>query len=304
MSMVASVSGAPELPLNAMSVPCENGVQEQGIACKGQWAPVPLRVGFIGAGAIATTAIKVLLSQPQEVMVVGVFSRSGFTASLADALHPNIQMNSVAALLNERPDVIVECASREALREYAPAVLNSGVTMLATSVSAMADPAFQVHMQDCAQRSGATLRVVSGATAGLDWLTAAMRAGLDEVVYRIRKPPAAWPEQPEAQQEKGALAFYRATVRRAAESYPKNVNAAATVALATIGFDRTILELISDPGSSSNIHEIEAHGPAGTLTLQVNNAPEPGNPRTSLITGYSVADALLRRQGLSIAKPH
>ncbi len=67
----------------------------------------------------------------------------------------------------------------------------------------------------------------------------------------------------------------------------------ATVALAGLGMDRTTVELVADPAISCNIHEVEAEGASGRVSFRLEGAPFPDNPRSSMLTAYSVARTLL-----------
>ena len=68
---------------------------------------------------------------------------------------------------------------------------------------------------------------------------------------------------------------------------------AASVALAGIGFDDTIVELIADPGVTRNVHEIVAEGEFGRLEFRIEGESLPDNPRSSAITAMSVVREIL-----------
>jgi aspartate dehydrogenase len=256
-----------------------------------------IRLGFIGFGSIGSIAASVLKSEAPWVRVVGV---------LVQRMRPSADdipfVVDLPGLLERRPNLVVECAGHEALATHGAAVLAAGIDLMVVSVGALADPVLHANLLGAASSSGARLHVPAGAIGGLDWLSAAALAGLDDVIYRSRKPPRAWAGSPghgaTLTPSSPARVFFRATVREAALRYPKNVNVAAAVALATIGFDRTKVELMVDPDIDENIHEVEAIGRAGSFVLRLCNTSDPANPRTSVITGYSVANSLLRRSSI------
>jgi len=90
---------------------------------------------------------------------------------------------------------------------------------------------------------------------------------------------------------------YRGSAREAALLFPKNTNAVAAVALAGLGFEDTEVELIADPTVSANIHEIDAEAVSGDLSIRLEGRPSADNPRTSMLTAFSVTRALLNYDG-------
>jgi aspartate dehydrogenase len=68
---------------------------------------------------------------------------------------------------------------------------------------------------------------------------------------------------------------------------------AASVALAGIGFDETLVELIADPDAERNIHEIVAEGDFGRYEFRIEGRSLPDNPRSSAITAMSVVREIL-----------
>ena len=123
-------------------------------------------------------------------------------------------------------------------------------------------------------------------------------AGLNRVTYRARKPPQAWKgSEAEKRIDLAALSrpetFFQGTAREAAPRFPKNANVAATVALAGLGLDRTEVELVADPTVALNVHEVEAEGVSGRVSFRLEGRAFPDNPRSSMLTAYSVARTLL-----------
>ena len=129
------------------------------------------------------------------------------------------------------------------------------------------------------------------------------RGELTQVTYRGRKPPQGWRGSPaESKLDLDALSeastHFRGSARDAALEYPKNANVAASVALAGIGFDATVVELIADPGITRNVHEIVAEGEFGRCEFHIEGKSLPDNPRSSAITAMSVV-----REILNLASP-
>src|SRR5690606_36285192 len=91
------------------------------------------------------------------------------------------------------------------------------------------------------------------------------------------------------------VVLYEGDAATAAQKYPKNLNVAATLALAGVGMKATRVTVIADPGVTENQHTIHVDSPLGRLTTQLVNQPSPTNPKTSWIVAQSVL-ALVQRQ--------
>ena len=153
--------------------------------------------------------------------------------------------------------------------------------------------------QSAAGAPGALLYVPSGGIGGLDALKTACLAGVDEVTIKVAKPPAAWKGiayveargiDLEALQE--PLTLFAGPAREGVPHFPQNVNIAAVLSMAGIGFDRTRLEVVADPGLKLNTHTIRVSGNCGRMTLVLENVPAPENPKTSWLACYSALAAL------------
>jgi aspartate dehydrogenase len=119
------------------------------------------------------------------------------------------------------------------------------------------------------------------------------------VSIRVAKPPAAWKEIPyvEAQRVdldalRGARVLFEGSAREGVPHFPQNVNIAAVLSLAGIGFDRTWLEVVADPALSRNTHTIRVSGKSGSFTVVLENVPSPDNPKTAWLACYSALAAL------------
>ena len=139
----------------------------------------------------------------------------------------------------------------------------------------------------------------SGAVAGLDYLQALAGRADAEVVYESRKPVAAWRAElpalgidPETLDASRVL--FSGSAREAALRFPKNLNVAATLALAGIGMERTRVEVVVDPQARGNQHTVRVNSPLGDMQIQLVNAPAPTNPKTSWLVAQSVLSTIRR----------
>jgi aspartate dehydrogenase len=254
-----------------------------------------VKIALIGFGAIGTALAQAL--RDTKYPIVGVLGR----ATSLDALRKKVPngasvVTSADELLAVSPDIVVECAGHDALRFYGVDVLRAGTTLVISSIGALADEALEKSLREAAAKGG-RLVIPSGAMGGLDALGAARRAGLDEVLYTSRKAPSAWRGTKaetlvDLQSISAAQVFYEGSARQAALDFPQNANVVAAVALAGIGFDRTHVHLIVDPQSAGNRHILEARGPFGEISASVLSRTLPENPKTSMLTPYSLVRAI------------
>jgi aspartate dehydrogenase len=260
-------------------------------------------VGLIGCGGIAQDVVAALRGQsvPNDVQIVGALARPGRSDAARQNL-PDVDIfEALEDIASRRPGIIAEVASQQAVAEHGEQVLRSGIDLLVISVGALADAQLFDRLQSSAEAGNSRLLVPAGAIGGLDAIAAMRLGGLAFVRYRSRKPPAAWRGSPaEKVVDLGKLAtptvLYTGSAREAALLYPQNANVAAAVALAGLGFERTQVELVADPGAPGNVHEIEVEGSAGRFAIQLAGKPSRTNPKTSALAALSVARALINDQ--------
>ncbi len=88
-----------------------------------------------------------------------------------------------------------------------------------------------------------------------------------------------------------ATVFFKGTARRGSIEFPANANVAATIALAGLGMDQTMVELSVDPHINKNKHTIVAEGMFGEMTIELVGVPLASNPKTSTLAALSVIRA-------------
>jgi len=204
-----------------------------------------------------------------------------------------------SALLKLRPAAVLEAASHEAVREHLVGLLDAGIGVVVLSAGALADDALRAAAERSASRSGALFYVPSGGIGGLDALKAACAAGVDEVSIQVAKPPAAWKGIPyvealgvQLDRLQQPRILFDGSAREGVPHFPQNVNIAAVLSLAGIGWDRTRLKVVADPALTLNTHTIRVKGRAGNITVALENVPAPDNPKTSWLACYSALAAL------------
>ena len=259
-----------------------------------------LRVALIGCGAIGSSVIELLKGDAGLAVVAVVTTAEGVAATQA-ALHklaPGVQV--CTGVPASGVDLVVETAGHAAIEEHVLPALRRGTPCVVASVGALSAPGLAEKLEIAAITGGTQVQLIAGAIGAIDALAAARIGGLDSVRYTGRKPPRAWKGTPAEQgRDLDALTaecvIFEGSAREAAALYPKNANVAATVSLAGLGLDRTLVRLVADPAVDENVHTVEAEGAFGSFALSMRNKPLAANPKTSALTVYSAVRALRNR---------
>lgn len=267
------------------------------------------RLGVIGSGAIAAPMLDALADhagQPIDSLALLTLPQVAADArKLLDRTGPRIAKASTLftdsdQFLAQPLDLVVECAGHAAVVAYGAKVLERGVDLLVVSIGALTDDALREGLQDAARLSGARLILCSGAIGGIDLLSAARLSGITSITYSSRKPPKAWRGTPaekllDLDAVSSETVFYEGSARAAARDYPQNANSAATIAIASVGLDKTIVRLIADPLAPGNVHEFKLTSACADMEVRIVGKPSPDNPKTSMSTAYTVAREILNR---------
>jgi aspartate dehydrogenase len=251
---------------------------------------------LIGFGAIGRAVHQRMLGHP-GVLITHIVVSEGKVAALQTELGSGV---TVTHQVPETTPLVLECAGHSALTAHVLPALRRGTECAVLSIGALSEPGLPEQLQAAAEHGGTQLHLLAGAIGGVDALSGALQAGLDSVTYIGRKPPAGWRGSPAEQLVNlDALTeptvILEATAREAARLYPKNANVAATLSLAGLGLDHTLVRLIADPGVTDNIHEFEAKGPFGEMHVRMRGKPLADNPKTSALTVLSAVRFLLNR---------
>jgi aspartate dehydrogenase len=235
-------------------------------------------VGIIGCGAIGTLiaeAVERRLVMCDELILYDYELEKA--EKLRSSLHfPTTVVLNLDEMLRLRPTVIVEAASQQAAREYVGRIVAEGVDLIVMSSGALLGLNVQSNK----------VHVPSGAIGGLDALSSAALAGIDEIVLTSRKNPKAFDMN-----NKEARIVYEGSAEEAARLFPREMNVAATLAL-TVKPARVRVQVISDPTVHRNTHEIQVKWRYGEMLLRFANDPHPENPRTSALAAWSAIKLL------------
>ncbi len=199
---------------------------------------------------------------------------------------------SLEELLETKADYVVEATGPEVLASIAVSVLEAGSNLIALSTGAFADRELQTAVEQAAERTGRKVYVASGAIGGFDLMQAAVLAGSLDVKITNVKSPRALEGAPAlngvALPFDRTVTLFNGNAKEAIKAFPKNVNVAVALAIATVGVENTMVEVVSMPGKELNTHRIVLEGSFGKAAIEVESKPSPGNPRSSAIAALSV----------------
>lgn len=194
-------------------------------------------------------------------------------------------------VLNLQPDYLVEAAGGNVLKSFALDALKAGSDLITLSVGAFSDEAFYKSVTDTASALGRTVHIPSGAIGGFDVIRSAMWQGSLDVSIINTKAPHALAGAPYLENHPlrtdATETIFRGNAREAIEAFPKNVNVAVALAIASLGVDKTNVEVISMPGMELNTHTIELSGDFGRAHLEIASVPSD-NAGSSSLAAYSV----------------
>jgi aspartate dehydrogenase len=260
-----------------------------------------IRVGLIGCGVIGGFVLDAFAAGKfDHAELVMICQRSERPEEKKKALSRGIQwVTKAEELWKEKLDVIVEAASHEALEEHGVKILKAGMDLIPVSIGALVDAGLLARLIDAAAESGSRLHLPSGGIGGLDAIQGLVLQGVEEISMTTRKPPQAWKGIPYVDQlgldmDKitAPTLLYEGPARDCVKKFPQSINIAAALSLAGIGFERTKIRILADPGITHNTHEIQYRGEAGRLTMKFENVTVPANPKTTYLACLSVLAAL------------
>lgn len=254
------------------------------------------KIMMIGYGAMAK---EVLARLPEGVEAGWIVAREKHHTAIDAAFAGRVQALTDPGQCTGQPDLVLECASQQAVAEFGEAIVKRGWHLALISTGALTDAALQLRLQQACAGYQGRLTVLSGAVAGMDGLASAREGGLESVTYQSSKSPDSW---------RGSLAeklinldavsearvFFEGSAREAARMFPANANVAATIALHGLGMDATRVRLQVDPHTQRNTHRLQVRGQFGEFQIELCGNPLATNPKTSTLAALSAVQACRR----------
>lgn len=259
-----------------------------------------LKIGIIGCGFIGGQICRAIDSGAidAELSALCDSSESKVLELAASLKRCSPAYMKIEELLHS-VDLVIESASQNAVRLFVPRALEAGCDVMILSVGALADEELRKKLFRLAQQNNCKLYFPSGAVVGIDGINSTSAAEISSVTLTTRKPLSGLAGAPyvvckgiELEKIEKETLLFEGSASEAVKAFPANVNVAATISLAGIGFERTKVRVIADPALSRNVHEITVEGEFGKFFTRVENLPSPENPKTSYLAALSAISTL------------
>jgi len=267
-----------------------------------------IRVGVVGCGAIGTEICKAIDGYGDADLGMELKFLIDSHPERIEKLHKSLIkkpaiIKSDSMMLDEiltEVDLLVECASQAAVREFAiPALKRSKDVMILSVGALLCEDGLFEEIERISNEKGCKVYIPSGAVAGIDGLKSGAIGGIHSVLLTTIKPPSGFAGNAYVK-EKGIDLFsiekeetlFTGPAKEAVRLFPENVNVAASLSLAGIGPEATRVKIVADPSAVENVHEIEAKGEFGKLFVRVENVPSRANPKTSYLAALSAIATL------------
>ena len=243
-----------------------------------------MRIGLLGCGSIGGfLARHVLAEAASDGMELSYVY--DLDEQRLQNIPPPCRITAQPDLFSRPADLVVEAAHADLVKAVALRLVERS-DLLLFSLTALADDAFRTALEQVAVEHGRKVFLPHGAILGIDGLVDAGPT-LTSVTVTTTKSPASLGLPPESYQ-----VVYEGPVREACAKFPRNVNVHAAVALAGLGFDRTISRIVADPGVSTNSHLVEVAGTGYRFRIEVSS--EAGGKVTGAYTPHSALNTLRR----------
>ena len=262
------------------------------------------RVGIVGYGSIGKEIIEATRRHEiPNARIVALFDKESTVFNSVDYDTGELHLFSdfdefYNSKIYSNIDIILECASKGAVKEYGKKIIKSKKDLIVLSVGAFSDEGYLRELQNLSKLNNTRILIPTGAIAGLDSIRS-VKKYLNTVTIVTTKNPKSLVGAPYFKSSKIRIdeisketVLFEGNAADAIELFPANVNVAVSIALAGIGLVKTQVKIVADPTLSVNKHEIVGEGAFGKLHIVVQNIPSPSNPRTSYLASLSAIECL------------
>ena len=252
-----------------------------------------VKIGIIGCGAIGSRIAKSIKKDfKKDCQLTGLYDIDQEKADrLAKSLSLNKAVKKTIPGLIKSCDCMVEAVTAKNTRTIIRQALEAKRSVLSMSVGKLLNASDLFRL---AKKNKCHLLLPSGAIAGIDAVKAASLVGIDTITLTTRKPTTGFSNNPyllkkgiDPSKITKETVIFKGNVTDAVEAFPRNINVAATLALASQSRKKIIIRIIVSPKFKTNSHTVELTGKFGRIVTQTDNFVCPDNPKTSYLAVLS-----------------
>jgi len=252
-----------------------------------------IKIGILGCGAIGSGIAKSIFKELKEFCeLTALHDTDRQKAIQLEKSLPvdNVIKDSLAELL-ESCDLMVEAVNAKETATIIRQAIEAQKDVLAMSTGKLLNAS---DLFELANKCNSCILLPSGAIAGIDAIKAASLRSIEQITLTTRKPPTGFEGNPYIQKKgmdlskvSGETIIFEGNVDDAVTHFPKNINVAATLSLASRAKEKLVIRIITSPDFKNNSHEIEVRGDFGCMTTKTENVICPDNPKTSYLAVLS-----------------
>lgn len=249
------------------------------------------KFAIVGCGKLGRVVAQAWLQNKlPDYQLVGVYSRS-FSSALEVAKECKVEAYSDLnqLLQSQKPELVVETASVEAVLTYGQLILESGADLALISIGALADAQFRTLLEQVAREQGRKIYLASGAIGGFDVMRTLMQMGATTAtIHSVTGPQALCNTpiyNPTDPQPEDLTTKFTGTALEAIALLPRRVNVAVAASLATTGPEQFQVKISCQPNFEGDTHTINVEGPGVSAICSIYS-------QNSEIAGYSIVALL------------
>ena len=256
-----------------------------------------LKIGIVGCGTIGgeiARAATTLLKERVELEALYDIDKVK-SEDLSRSINRDVATDSLEGLF-DRCDLVIECAARSVSQGIVKKAVEKSKDVMVMSVGGLVE---SEDLLEKARKKGINVYLPSGAICGIDGLKAARISEIKTVTLTTRKPPKGLEGAPYLKEKnidinsiKKETVLFKGNPLGAIKGFPKNINVASVLSLAGIGVKKTVVEIVTSPEYTKNVHEVEITGDFGRITTRTENVPSRKNPKTSMLAILSAIATL------------
>ena len=244
-----------------------------------------MNLGIIGCGAIGTD-VAIAANKMVEINKIYLYDIDKKKEEYLSKLIEKSEIKNLFDFL-DNVDIVFEAASQKAVEKYSEKILEAGKDLIIMSIGCFYNETFKNKLEIIAEKNHCKIYIPSGAVCGIDGVLSANIDTIDEVTLVTTKPPLSLGKKYDKR-----TVIFKGNAIDAVKKFPENINVAASLSIAGVGFEKTKVIIVADPVATRNSHKILAHGKFGRLRAEVENMPNPNNPKSSYMASLSAVATL------------